>query len=44
QIENELLLEKIKEIHKKKKMIYGYPRIAKELPDDMKVVKAEFIG
>jgi putative transposase len=37
QIENERLLEKIKEIHEKKKRVYGYPRITKALPEDMKV-------
>lgn len=36
-IENEALLEKIKEIFQKKKKIYGYPRITKALPEDMKV-------
>jgi putative transposase len=34
---NELLLEKIKEIYNKKKRIYGYPRIANALPENMKV-------
>jgi transposase InsO family protein len=35
--ENEMLLEKIKEIYEKKKRIYGYPRIAKALPKGMNV-------
>lgn len=39
QIENEILLEKIKEIHVKKKRIYGYPRMANALPKDMQVSK-----
>ena len=36
-IENEALLEKIKEFFQKKKKIYGYPRITNALPEDMKV-------
>ncbi|HEY9062849.1 MAG TPA: IS3 family transposase [Pseudobacteroides sp.] len=39
QEENEILIEKIKEIYEKKKHIYGYPRIAESLPCDMKVSK-----
>lgn len=37
QIENERILRKILEIYEKKHRIYGYPRITKALPDDMKV-------
>ena len=33
QRENEILLDKIKEIHQKSKATYGYPRIAEELKD-----------
>jgi len=34
EIENELLLEKIKEIYKRSHGIYGYPRITKELENE----------
>ncbi len=34
--ENEKLLKKIKEIYEKKHRIYGYKRITKALPEDMK--------
>lgn len=37
QIENERILRKIQEIYEMKHRIYGYPRITKALPDDMKV-------
>lgn len=37
QIQNEKLLIQIKEIHEKKHRIYGYKRITKALPKDMKV-------
>jgi hypothetical protein len=37
QEQNEKLLVKIKEIHEKKHRIYGYKRITKALPEDMKV-------
>ena len=33
QQENEILLEKTKEIHQKSKATYGYPRIADDLKD-----------
>ena len=36
QEQNEMLLMKIKEIHEKKHKIYGYKRIKKALPEDMK--------
>lgn len=40
QQENEILLEKIKEIHQKSKATYGYPRIADDLKDQATVSPA----
>jgi putative transposase len=40
QQENQLLLQKIKEIHQKSKGTYGYPRIADELKDQAAGVSA----
>ena len=39
QLENEMLLDKIKNIHEKKRKIYGYPRITQVLRRDINIGK-----